>query len=252
MILLGIVILALLAVVNYRLGGKGLFHPAVVFCSVWAADLLLIWIVGDFFYPLSIETLCIFVGGALVFSLGSTLAFFHPLLNFQRRGRPQRASNGVLNASLLLVCCMAPFAIHWLLGAVSAHPGQNLMVSIARVILDESLQQDRGYSLFQNVIFLFNIIAIISFQEKRDHPGRAFLTLSFATVLSAVAGGRSAFIYLLLSAVWLDWIANRRIRWKLSMVLGALLVVLVGATGMYLGKGEASPDASLAENLVPV
>ncbi len=51
MLLLTILTLSLLAFGNYLIGAKSILYPPFVFSAVWAADLALIWAVGDFFYP---------------------------------------------------------------------------------------------------------------------------------------------------------------------------------------------------------
>ena len=66
-----VVELILFAALSYRIGGKALFYPPVVFCGIWAFDLSLLWACGDYFYPLITETLAIFVIGAAMFVLGS-------------------------------------------------------------------------------------------------------------------------------------------------------------------------------------
>src|SRR5713101_7235462 len=76
MLFLTISALSALALVNYRIGGKALFYPPVVLCSVWAADLVLVWIAGGFFYPLSPETLLIFCVDSLHILLGHGWCFY--------------------------------------------------------------------------------------------------------------------------------------------------------------------------------
>src|SRR5258708_28471574 len=73
-----ILTIGLLAFANYRIGGKAAFYPPVAFCGVWCAALGLCWVAGGFFYPVSAETLAIFLCGCVAFSIGSWPAFLHP------------------------------------------------------------------------------------------------------------------------------------------------------------------------------
>jgi len=66
MILVAIAILSLMGFANYWLGRQFLYPPAV-FCTVWAAELVLVRLAGNFFYPMTDETLAIFCSYGEVF-----------------------------------------------------------------------------------------------------------------------------------------------------------------------------------------
>src|SRR6185437_7387052 len=76
MLALAILILALMALCNY-LFSKKLLYPPVVFCSVWASDLCIVWMAGNFFYRIS-HALVLYCFGALFFSVGGLLAYLIP------------------------------------------------------------------------------------------------------------------------------------------------------------------------------
>src|SRR5664279_849736 len=101
MILVAIAILSLLAVVNYCICQRSLYPP-VVFCSIWAADLLLVRLAGGLFYPIAGKTLAIFTIGAFAFSLGGFVALLtHPQPTIEQ---PFSKSSGqLLNVLLFTV-----------------------------------------------------------------------------------------------------------------------------------------------------
>src|SRR6266567_2060654 len=126
MLFLAISILCLMAVANYRIGDKKLFYPPVVFCFVWAADLTLVWLAGNSFYPLSTATLFIFVFGALAFSLGACVALCRPQKTPARNRDPIKSSGRVLSLLVLVIVAGIPFFYRWITGLTSGY-GANLL-----------------------------------------------------------------------------------------------------------------------------
>ena len=57
---------------------------------------------------------------------------------------------------------------------------------------------------------------------------------------------------LTMSLVCIDWINNRRLRWRPLAAMLLSLMLIFGAMAIALQKGEARADATLAENFVPV
>ena len=78
MILVAIAILSLMGLANYWIGKRFLYPPAV-FCTVWAAGLVLVRLAGNFFYPMADETLAIFCLGAFAVSMGGGTALLVPI-----------------------------------------------------------------------------------------------------------------------------------------------------------------------------
>jgi len=249
---LAILSLTLLAFVNYTIGKKSIFYPPLVFCFVWAATLVVIWIAGDFYYPLLPETLLIFSCGGLAFSLGSALAFGLPPLKPRNEQAFLQSSNRILSVLLLLVLLGTPVAVRWVLQAISEHQAGNFLAAAYLTMIDKRIQESFGYSLFHNFLDLAIAVALIAFYEKESGKKRAVLSIILALALSVITGGRNAFVPLILSIVCLDWIKSRRIRLKLFTVLAIVLITLVSSVALYVGKANANPDASLTENTVPL
>lgn len=255
MLLAAILILFLLALINYRIGGRALLHPAVVFCAVWALDLALIGLVGDFFYPLSAQTFLIFVGGACAFSFGATLAFACPSRIEQGEDRPLPVgglSQRLITWMVILEVLCLPFAIRWMLGQVSERNSFNFVSSMALVMGDQSVKATWGYSFFANLVLISNMIALIAFFEREHHRQRWRIAFTLGLGLDFVIAARSLFVPLFLGLLCLDWLKTRRIKWKHVFVFVAILFVLASAVAIYLGKLEAKPDATLVQNSGPV
>lgn len=249
MLLLTATVLFLLAGLNYRLGGRYLFHPAVVFCSVWAFGVFLIWVMGDFFYPISPETLLIFMGGALAFSLGSAVVNLYPRGDTKPLPAP---TDRIINTSIVLIICATPLALRWMIQQIAEHPHSNWVGSAYITMLDEKVQATLGYTLFGNLVIFSNMIALAAFCERDNHKKRWWLAFFLTLSLNLLMGSRSGIVTLIFALPFLDWLKTRRLRWKLLLGLGTLLFILVSTVAIYLGKGEARADASLRENAVPV
>lgn len=250
MLLIAAAICLLLAVINYRTGGKAIFHPAVIFALTWGGGIFLIWAAGDFFYWISARTLMIFVAGVFAFTIGSAITTLYPEKTKPRP--PAKPFDWLINASIVLIILGAPLGVRWVLQQVAQHPSSNFFGSVSNTMLDENLMASFGYSLFSNLVTFSNMIAIIAFYEREGHKKRWWLALTLALGLDVITAGRSGFISLIFSIVCLDWIQTRRLRWKLLIALGLVMFTLASAIAILLGKAGAKPDASLAENAAPV
>src|SRR5215470_4967515 len=101
MLLLATLTLLILAALNYYIGGRALFHPAVSYSLSWAFGVFLIWLAGDFFYAVSPETVLIFIGGAFALSVGSAITCFSPQTANSRP--PSKRFDWVITASIVLI-----------------------------------------------------------------------------------------------------------------------------------------------------
>lgn len=250
MLLVTSLVLCLLALFNYRISGRALFHPAVVFCWVWAINLFLIWMVGDFFYPISTPTLLVLLGGACGFSVGSAIASFLP--SGDRSKRDPQISGRLIGLVLLVLACGTPLAVRWMSYQVGEHPSSNFFVSASLTMLDESLQGTLGYSLFANLVTFATLATVITFRGSERYRKRWLCILLLALVLNVLTAGRSGIVTMILSLLCLDWIENRRIRWKLFLAFATALLVIASLMALYLGKGETDKQASVVDNAAPI
>ena len=250
MLLISILILSLLAVLNYSLGAKALFHPAVVYSASWAGGLTILLLARDWFYSLSDKTLLIFVGGAVAFSLGSGIAFLFP--QPRREGATGPLSFRFINVLLIVLGCGAPFAVIWMFRQVEAHPAGNFFVSASLTMLDDGVQGSLGYSLFANCVTLANLIALVVFCEKKRYKRTWWAVIAVTLVLNALTAGRAGFVTLVFALVCLDWFKDQRVHWKVFASFGLIFALAVVGLAVFLGKATASTEASVSENATPV
>jgi len=250
MILVAIAILSLMGFANYWLGRQFLYPPAV-FCTVWAAELVLVRLAGNFFYPMTDETLAIFCLGAFAVSIGGGIALLIPIgaVNEQPMGK---YSDRILNLLLLVVVCSAPFVVMWIADLASNFESPTFLISASRAILEADESKDPSWTLFGNFTTLAQMVAIVAYLQRGEGKTRAFLAIATALLLTIAGAGRSGIVMLMLSFVCLSSIRTRGIPWKFLIGMFLLLVILAGAMAIAIEKGEARSDAPLAENLVPV
>jgi oligosaccharide repeat unit polymerase len=246
-----IIIITLLAVFNYRIGGKAAFFPSVVFCLVWAADLLVLQLGGSFFYPISPPTLAIFVCGCLVFSIGSWLGVLWPIKTSPSGNGLPEISNRILTLVLIGILLAIPIVLRWLM-QLSADKGGNFLAAIYQVLSVEENQAEFEASLFLNLASFSSIVAMVAFYEKPRGKWRAAIAVLSALALNVMGGGRTGFTTLIPALICLDWLRNRRLRWKLAIAMALLLLILSSSVVFFVQKGDVRTDASLGENIVPI
>jgi len=252
MLPLTVLILCLLSFVNYRIGARAAFYPPVVFCSIWAADLGILWMARDIFYPLSPETLSIFAGGCVAFSVGSLLALIYPF-----KGRKEeilsKASNRALTCLLILIVGCIPFFASWIANLASTYGNAaTFLMGVRRAILDDTVPLSTTDLLFMNIATLALMVAMISLYEKQQGKRRFVIAIIAALVLNLLTATRAATVSLIFSLICVDWIRSRHIRWKFVVMMLLVFIAAFSVIAIELQKGDARADASISENIVPI
>ncbi len=245
MFLLAISILSFLAFVNYRIG-KGLFYPSVVFCSVWAGDLIMVWLSGDFFYPLSPETLLIICSGCVVFSIGVLVGLLFPQHAQKEKISPRNFSR-ILDIMVFLAALGIPFCFWWI-SRLGAQYGGNFFAGARVALPDPGFEAQAGTKLFNIVVSFSSVVAILAFCEKEQSKSRSSIAVAVALLLNLMTGGRSGATALVFTLICIDWMKNRRLSWKPLLTMSLIFVTIFTLIAVFVFKGDARPDASLREN----
>jgi oligosaccharide repeat unit polymerase len=248
MLLLTSIALFFLIYINYRIGGRSAFYPAVVFCAVWAADILLLWFAGSYFLPLSATTLAIFTSGCLAFSGGSLVA----LMSEQKPAKQVPLSGGSnrnLNLFLILLLFAFPFYLRWIIGLASESTAATLLQAVRYATVD-FWGNPPGYTLFMNLATLARIIALFSYFE--GGPLRRAFAISLSVVFDLLMGARGSVVTFLCALVCLEWIKTRHLPWKVLVSFSLIFIFAFSLIAIEVGKGDARPDAPVAENAVAI
>lgn len=249
MLLLCILSLSLLSLVNYTLARKVLYPP-VILCAVWAADLAVVWLSGDLFYPVSTQTLLVFEMGCWAFSGGAALALLLP----QTSRTPQydlKTSNRLINLLLLTVILSVPFIYRWVSSIAADFDSSNLLVG-SYLAMTAGVGKYENYYLFLSLIMLGNLVAILCVCERQDHGKRAFLACLVATVIQLITGLRSAFAIVMLSIIGVEWVRSGKLRLKFLIPVATVLILFMSVLSVLVPKTDARRDTEILEMMAPV
>src|SRR5579864_21923 len=246
MLPIAILTLLTMAALNYCLA-KRLFYPPLVFCLIWTLDLTLVLLAGDFFYPLSDKTLAIVTFGCAAFSLSGAVAILSPLKEEKIPYIPT-ASNKILNWLLAAAVMGLPVFYHWIAG-LTAESGATNVIAIRTAIVALGNGGDMESSFYESIAtFSMAVAAITCLENGRK---RKILALLAGVLMTLLSGSRYAIATLMLSAFFLDWLRQGKVRWRLIIPGVTAFVIFFGVMAIYLGHGETSSEGSLVENAVP-
>ena len=66
-----------------------------------------------------------------------------------------------------------------------------------------------------------------------------------------LTGSRYGIANLLLAAMFLDWLRQGRVRWKIIGPALSSFVLLFGVMAVFLGHGDTSTEGSMVDNVEP-
>src|SRR5689334_15438220 len=248
MLTVTIIILAALAFVNYWFSGNAFLFPSVVFCTTWAFGLSILWMSGDSFYPLSIQTLFILVCGCTAFSVGALVPLF-----LRVAPRPQLFSGFSERAlKYLVLFCIAgvPFFVKWILGIQSLGNAATLLMAIRIATVQSADDLPPGYSLCMNLATGAVIVALICLVERK----KLLMIAAFlvASVLNVLTGSKVGIFLLIGSSFIIHSMTSGRIKWKSALTVVVLLFLVFGLISVQVQNGGTQSDAPLADNIRPV
>jgi oligosaccharide repeat unit polymerase len=247
MLLLAILTLLTMSALNYCLA-KRAFYPPVIFCLVWTFDLILVLLTGDFFYPLSEKTLAIITLGCAAFSIGSAVTLLAPLKEEQVSYIPA-ISNRILNWLLAGAVIGLPLFFHWIKELTAGAETTNVW-AIRTAIVALGNGGDMESSFYENIAtFSMAAVTIVCLENGRK---RKIFALLVGVLMTLLSGSRYAIATLMLSAFFLDWLRQRRIRWRLIISGMTSFLMLFGVMAVFLGHGDTRSEGSLVENTMPV
>jgi hypothetical protein len=239
MLLTAILTLSLLAVVNYCVNDRSLFHPAVVFCGIWAFDLFVILAVGGFFFPLSPQSLLIFSFGALAFSIGAHLAKAVP-------AAPKKPAEAKGTTKLLWLIVLAfPFFIRWILQLAGENADSPLLMAL-RVATVDLEGGSIALTIFGMLTLIAAIVVLIAYSEKEGHKLRAWIAIVFSLVMAVLTGTKGAPLEIIMGLMYIHWLKTRKIRWK--MIATVCVVFALVFTVIEYTVHQADSAEHIAEN----
>jgi oligosaccharide repeat unit polymerase len=233
MLLTAILTLALLAAMNYYVNGKSLFHPAVVFCGIWAFDLFVIWALGGFFFPLSPQSLVIFTFGALMFSIGAHLAKVLP-------AKPKKSAEANGTTKLLWFIVLAfPFFIRWIFRLAGENADAPLLMALRMATVDLE-GGSISLTIFGTLTQVAAIVVLIAYSEKEGHKLRAWIAIVFSLVMAVLTGTKGAPLEIVMGLMYINWLNTRKIQWKTIITVCLMFVVVFTAVEYTVHQADSA------------
>jgi oligosaccharide repeat unit polymerase len=241
MLALVFIALFLLTALNYYLG-RSFFYPAFVYCAAWTLALLCLLVSGDMFFPLSGETLSLFMWGAVAFTLGGAAVKFVPI----PLSPPQhREPKGMLTLIVAIFVAAFPFYVLWLFEVIADKPGILFLPSVREYFVTVTpAEYTWKFKFFINILTSTFLVALVAWNSKAGHRKRAIIAVIAAALYSLLTGGRATTIQIVLSVLCIEWLQNKRLR------LRALLAVVVCSALVFGVAGSlknTSADDSISE-----
>lgn len=246
------VFLALLAAVNFRVR-RSLFYPPALYSAWWAVLLLVLWLSGDVFYPLSLKTLAVYVLGAMAFTLGGLLRLVsHPsdAPACEVSEAHERAANRFLILSALVLLVAFPFYWQRLQELKAASVYSDFWRAV-RQQTSSGLPEDSSLGSFKYLLGAASFMAMVAVYQN-DGSRRARIRMAVIVAITLLyhllTAGRLGAMTTLFGVLAVSRMRSGRINWKAWCVGAVLLAIVFTAPAVLLNKG-GDPAKSLGENV---
>ncbi|HEY7618076.1 MAG TPA: O-antigen polymerase [Terriglobales bacterium] len=251
--------LALLAILNRCLASSFLYPPAL-FAGVWTLYLTLLWLSGESFFQIGEDTLSFYFCAALAFSLGGLCVrvFWRPgpgALTVPFTTVPperQAALHCVLDGLLIILVAALPVYWRYVVRLASQAEIGDLWAAIRLQMIVEGTENTGALRFMDNLVVLALILALIAYYEDdgtRRRRIRTCLAVGLAFVYTFTTATRASGVTLVLCLLALHWLKHRRVTRRALLSLLLVFVIMFSTLGILLRKGEAQPEATLAENV---
>ena len=249
------IFLALLAAVNFRVR-RSLFYPPALYSAWWAVLLLVVFLSGDVFYPLSLKTLAIYILGAMAFTLGGLLRLLsHP--SDAPAPPPSETQNRAANRFLILsaLVLLVAFPFYW--QRLQELKAASIFSDFWRAVrqqtsMDPSDNDPLGsFKYMLGVATFMAMVAVYQNDGSRRARIRTALVLGITLLYHFLTAARLGAMITLIGVLAVSRIRSGSIHWK-SWCVGAVLLAIVFAVPAVLLNKGGDPLKSLEENVTGV
>ncbi|MGH8539443.1 MAG: O-antigen polymerase [Stenotrophobium sp.] len=216
-------VLGLLLAANHAVS-RNLLYPPTVFTGVWLLSIVALIFSGDAYYPVSGETLMVYLIGAMAFSAGGFV-----ILAGLSNGDIKRSAftaiqltrrHRVLDFVLLMVVIGLPFYLQKSTAGVDLSDPM-FWANLRTVALEVSDTSQRSFDLVNNLAIL-SIFLAMSMHYENDgtfpRKWRCYLAILLALIYGAAQGTKGNVVTLILTLVFIS-----------SMRAGRLNFVVMGS-----------------------
>ncbi len=257
-------VLGFLALLNRRIGASWLYPPAI-FAAVWSALLLGLTISGTLFFPVSEATYCVYLIGAICFSVGGFLAMLRtpptkPTRQFRTSSTSNRVAMNAVKVGLIALVVCFPWYWSFLQDLGMAAGYNNIWIAVrARIVALSDTQWTGPVArwdsvLFSNLVTFAGLLALIGVVEGGATKRERFLVkiqVLIALVYSVLTASTAGAASLLGAILGIRSLKKGRLRLSEAMLTLAVFLVVFATIAVILGKGRIKPSAPFSDNVGP-
>jgi oligosaccharide repeat unit polymerase len=237
MLLFTAIFVLFLAILNFFFGRKSPIYPPFLFCLSWGVSLLLLWLTGELFYPLLPATLLFILAAASVFSIFCWVA---DALPSRKNTQTVHASDRILNWLIFLVAAATPLYYRWMFNTVSTRGAGSPFLQAAMASAMEMTGKDTSFRVAGFLVEVSSMVAMIAVWESDGHKKRTIIAVLSAFAISIPRGQKASFIILAISLLAVDWLKNRKLRWKILVGTTFLMIGMAATFEFYVHLGGGS------------
>ncbi len=222
---------------------KSIVAPASLFVAMWTATLIALALCGNLFYPLSVDTLTVYLVGGLAFSAGAILA----ITVSRSHKRPAYAISAdrhhycrlLLDLGLVICLVGLPWFAHKMLDPVGGLDNPTALLEVrARAV--ESSGHASSFSLLNNLAVLARFVAFGMFLEydtSKSRRWRSYLSLLPAFAYGLLEGSKGPVVMVLLTGMFILFLKHRQVKLKTAVVSVVLCLVCFSFGLLYINFG---------------
>ena len=240
---LGILVLLIIGLVNYIIS-KSFIYPPVIFSLYWSFLLILLFLSGNLFFKISIDTIKILILGPVSLSLGS----YCYLVVGKKKYYKLNADDVVLkenylyllvNLTLLFAILILPFLLFriYQIGNISF---LNTFWKDVRYQIVYGGEVIGGIKYFSLYIRFIAIISFIESKKIKKLKFKSFLLILISLVYDLVTMSRTGALWLLFSLIGIEIFSSKKILTKKIFVIVFTILIVFIIPAVLLEKGVNS------------
>ena len=259
MIYVVVLALAMLLALNYY-WTRSLLAPATLYAAVWCASVTGLLLSGDSLYPVSEQTLLLYLLGAVAFTLGAIFIDAYIPINAKRSlanpGIRRPFFYFVLDIVLAVVVLGLPVYLRAVAGEFDIGDPVYYFAAIRQAAVEAS-GQVRKFSVELNLCIFLLLLAMAMHYENTGSVARrwrAYLAIGTALIYGVAEGTKGNVVVLIVMLLFISWVKKGRINSK-QLVIGGASALVIFSTGLLLVNYAYMDTGGLVESarfLLPV
>ncbi|MEX2162776.1 MAG: O-antigen polymerase [Sulfuricaulis sp.] len=259
MIYVVVLALAMLLALNYY-WNRSLLAPAALYAAVWCASVAGLMFSGDTLYPVSDQTLFLYLLGAVAFTLGAIFTdVCIPIVakrSLANLGIRRPFFYFVLDIVLAVALLGLPMYLKEAAGELDMGNPAYYFATMRQAVVEAS-GQVRTFSVVRNLSIVSLLLAMAMHYENNGTGARrwrAYLAIGIALIYGVAEGTKGNAVVLVVMLLFISWVKTGRINPK-QLIVGGTSVLAFFSVGLLLVNYAYMDTGGLVESarfLLPV